>query len=45
MTRDGSLATITQPVMSPQDMPVLDIWPGTSDYLGYNLAANVASQG
>jgi ABC-type amino acid transport substrate-binding protein len=45
MTRDGSLATITQPVMSAQDMPVLDIWPGSSDYLGYNLSASAVSQG
>ena len=40
LTRDGSLATMLQPVMNPQDMPVLDIWPGSSSYLGYNLAAN-----
>jgi polar amino acid transport system substrate-binding protein len=40
LTRDGSLATILQPVMSPQDMPVLDIWPGSSVYLGYDLVAN-----
>ncbi len=39
LTRDGTLATILQPVMAPQDMPVLDIWPGSSTYLGYDLTA------
>ncbi len=37
LTRDGTLATILQPVMSPPDMPVLEIWPGSTSYLGYNL--------
>ncbi len=37
LTRDGSMATMLAPVMSTQDMPVLDIWPGLSSYLGYNL--------
>jgi ABC-type amino acid transport substrate-binding protein len=41
LTRDGTLATILQPVMSPQDMPVLDIWPGSAFYLGFNLSGNV----
>ena len=37
LTRDGSMATMLQPLMNTQDMPVLDIWPGLSSYLGYNL--------
>jgi ABC-type amino acid transport substrate-binding protein len=41
LTRDGSLATILQSVMNPQDMPVLDIWPGPSSYLGFTLTGNV----
>ncbi|MEP7291861.1 MAG: transporter substrate-binding domain-containing protein [Chloroflexota bacterium] len=40
LTRDGTLATILQPVMNPQDMPVLDIWPGATNYLGFNLTNN-----
>ncbi len=39
LTRDGTLANILQPVMSPQDMPVLEIWPGASTYLGFTLFA------
>lgn len=39
LTRDGTLANILQPVMSPQDMPVLDIWPGSDTYLGFTLFA------
>ncbi len=38
LRRDGSLATMLQPVMNPQDMPPLDIWPGSSQYLGYDLS-------
>jgi len=41
LTRDGTLAGILQPVMSPQDMPALDIWPGSPFYLGFNLTGNV----
>ena len=37
LTRDGSMAKMLAPVMSTPDMPVLDIWPGLSSYLGYNL--------
>ncbi len=39
LVRDGTMATLLQPVMNPQDMPVLDIWPGSTSYLGYDLAA------
>lgn len=41
LTRDGTMAGILQPVMSPQDMPALDIWPGSPFYLGFNLTGNV----
>ncbi len=40
LTRDGTLTGILQPVMAPQDVPVLDIWPGTPFYLGFNLTGN-----
>lgn len=39
LMRDGSLANTVQPVMNPQDMPVLEIWPGSSSYLGFDLFA------
>lgn len=39
LTRDGTLATTLQPVMNPLDMPVLEIWPGSSSYLGFDLFA------
>ncbi len=38
LRRDGTLATMLQPVMNSQDMPALDIWPGSSIYLGYDLS-------
>ncbi len=38
LRRDNSLAPILQPVMNPQDMPPIDIWPGSSLYLGYDLS-------
>jgi ABC-type amino acid transport substrate-binding protein len=41
LTRDGTLTSILAPVMSAPDIPVLDIWPGESFYLGYNLTGNV----
>lgn len=39
LARDGTLATTLQPVMSAPDVPVLDIWSGSSSYLGYDLFA------
>ena len=38
LRRDGTLASLLQPVMNSQDMPPLDIWPGSSLYLGYDLS-------
>lgn len=40
LARDGSLTEILRPVTAPQDAPVFDIWAGSSDYLGYNLAGS-----
>jgi ABC-type amino acid transport substrate-binding protein len=37
MAQDGTLATLLQPVMLPEEMPVFDIWPGAANYLGFNL--------
>lgn len=37
--RDGTLTSLLQPVMLPDDIPTFDIWPGPSDYLGFNLAS------
>ncbi len=34
---DGTLATLLQPVMLPEDLPTFDVWPGPSLYLGFNL--------
>lgn len=41
LTRDGSLTTMLAPVMSAPDIPVLDIWPGSSYFLDFNLTGNV----
>jgi ABC-type amino acid transport substrate-binding protein len=35
--RDGTLATLVQPVMLAEDVPVVEVWPGSSEYLGYQL--------
>ena len=39
MAQDGTLATLLQPVMLPDEMPVFDVWPGAAAYLGFNLRA------
>ena len=39
MARDGSLTTMLQPVILPQDAPRFDVWPGPSEYLGFSLAS------
>lgn len=39
MAQDGTLATLLQPVMLPDEIPTFDIWPGPSSYLGFNLRA------
>ena len=39
MAEDGSLATLLQPVMLPEDVPQFNIWPGPASYLGFNLRA------
>lgn len=41
LTRDGSLTAMLAPVMSAPDIPVLDIWPGSSYFLDFNLTGNV----
>jgi len=37
LERDGTLKGLLTPVMLPEDIPAFDIWPGTSDYLGFHL--------
>jgi polar amino acid transport system substrate-binding protein len=37
MAQDGTLATLLQPVMLPEDMPRFDVWPGPASYLGISL--------
>lgn len=34
---DGVWRGLMSPVMLPEDIPALEIWPGTSSYLGFNL--------
>jgi polar amino acid transport system substrate-binding protein len=34
---DGTLETLLQPLMLPEDIPTFDVWPGPSFYLGFNL--------
>ncbi|MCA9888561.1 MAG: transporter substrate-binding domain-containing protein [Anaerolineae bacterium] len=39
MQRDGTLASLSQPVFPPDtDFPGFPYWPGSSDYLGLSLA-------
>lgn len=38
LARDGTLASFLTPVSMPADIPHFEIWPGSSQYLGYNLA-------
>jgi len=37
MAQDGTLATLLQPVMLPEDMPRFDVWPGSANFLGFSL--------
>ena len=34
---DGSLATLLQPVMLPEDIPEFEIWPGAPHFQGFSL--------
>ncbi|MDX1993779.1 MAG: transporter substrate-binding domain-containing protein [bacterium] len=38
IARDGTLATLLQPVTLPDELPVFEIWPGASDYQGFSLS-------
>lgn len=38
LSRDGTLVTLVEPVMLREEIPNLLIWPGPSEYLGYQLA-------
>jgi ABC-type amino acid transport substrate-binding protein len=38
LARDGTLANFLAPVMMPNDIPRFEIWPGSSQYLDFNLA-------
>lgn len=37
LVRDGELQTMLQPVMMPNDMLRFDIWPGSENFLGFNI--------
>jgi len=37
LARSGEWQSILAPTLLPDDIPAFDIWPGTSDYMGYNL--------
>jgi ABC-type amino acid transport substrate-binding protein len=39
LVRDGTLRDLLQPLMMPEDIPDFLIWPGSSQYLGYNLGS------
>lgn len=39
MILDGTLQTLTAPVLRPQDVPRYDVWPGAFEYMGFNLRA------
>jgi ABC-type amino acid transport substrate-binding protein len=34
---DGTLPELLRPVMLPEDIPTLDVWPGSAMFLGYSL--------
>lgn len=36
--REGVLSEVLLPLMLPEDRPTLEIWPGSTDYLGYRLS-------
>jgi polar amino acid transport system substrate-binding protein len=37
LARSGAWQVLLNPVMLPEDVPPFDIWPGSSDYLGFKL--------
>lgn len=37
LARSGAWQVLLNPVMLPEEVPNFDIWPGTSDYLGFKL--------
>jgi ABC-type amino acid transport substrate-binding protein len=39
LAREGTLTQALLPVMQAQDFPRFEIWPGSSDYLGFSLSA------
>lgn len=40
LARDGTLKGLLTPVMLPEDVPAFDIWPGSAQYLGFQLDQN-----
>ncbi len=38
LIRDGTLERLLQPLVIPGEQPVLEIWPGSANYLGFTLA-------
>ncbi|MEZ4666669.1 MAG: transporter substrate-binding domain-containing protein [Anaerolineae bacterium] len=37
ISRSGQLQALLAPVLLPEDIPPMDVWPGVSDYLGFKL--------
>lgn len=40
LERDGTLNTLRQTVMLPDEMPLIEIWPGSTNYLNFSLAGS-----
>jgi polar amino acid transport system substrate-binding protein len=38
LARDGELQALLQPVMMPEDIPTFDYYPGSAEFLGFNLS-------
>lgn len=38
LVRDGTLQSLLQPLMLPDEMPTFEIWPGSTTYLNFSLA-------
>lgn len=40
IAREGTLNTLLQPVMLPDEIPSFEVWPGSSQYMGLSLAGS-----
>lgn len=37
LARDGELQALLQPVMMPEDIPTFEYWPGSTEFMGFQL--------